>query len=89
MKPIVFSLFNNEIFSDAFKKNCDYEIGEIIFRQFPDEEMYIKINSEIKNRKVIFIGSLDHPDKKLLPLLFAAKTARALEATKIGLMRLI
>lgn len=86
MKPIIFSLFNNDFFADAIKKYCDYEIGEMVLHQFPDEETYIKINSDIRNRKVVFVGSLDYPNEKLLPLLFAAKTARDLEAKEIGLV---
>ncbi len=86
MKPLIFSLFDNETMANTIKKECDYEAGEIIFKQFPDKETYIKINSEVKDRKIIFIANLVHPDNKILPLLFAAKTARDLGAKEIGLI---
>ncbi len=86
MKTILFSLFDNEIISNAIKKECDFETGEIIFRKFPDKETYVKINSDVKGRKIVFVASLINPDVKILPLLFAAKTALDLGAKEIGLI---
>lgn len=86
MKPILFSLVDNGELLTDLAKETNYEIGEIILRSFPDEEIYIKINSEIKNRNIIFIESLERPNYKIVPLLFAAKTARDLGAKKIGIV---
>lgn len=86
MIPIVFSLFNNLNFAEAIKDTCNYEMGEISIRFFPDEEIYIKINSNVKNREVLFVASLDRPNSKFLSLIFAAETARDLGAKKITLV---
>lgn len=86
MRPVIFSLFDDSQFLKTFKEEGDYEIGDIIIRSFPDEETYIKINTDVKNRHVIFIASLNHPNNKLLPLIFAASTAKDLGAKKIGLV---
>lgn len=86
MKTTVFSLFDHAPLIEAFKKNNNYEIGKILLRQFPDEEIYVKIESDVKGRKILFVASLDRSNDKILPLLFAAKTARDLGAKEVGLI---
>lgn len=86
MNTITFALYSPAIDIKKMCKQLDYGIGEIEIRQFPDEESYIKINSYISNRQVIFFESLDKPNNKLLPLLFAAETARELGAKRVGLI---
>lgn len=83
---ILFFLPGNEILANqlAHKLNC--EMGSTTIRQFPDEESYVRIISEIEGKKVFIVCSLDRPDTKLLPLMFLAKTARQLGATKITLI---
>ncbi len=83
---IVFSLFSNQDLAKIIQKQCKYELGEITQHKFPDEETIIKINSNVSGRNVIFITSLNQPDTKLLPLLFAAETARSLGASSIKLI---
>lgn len=79
--PILFSLFDN-----AITLSFDHEPGNITFRQFPDQETYVQINSDLSNRHVIFIANLADPNPKILPLIFALKTARALGALHITLV---
>lgn len=86
MKPIIFTVFGNKKFSEKIAKVCDLEIGDITLHQFPDEETFVKINSEVKGRKIILFASLDHPNQKLLPLLFITRTVKELEAKKVGLL---
>jgi ribose-phosphate pyrophosphokinase len=84
--PLVFSLFNNENFVNAIHKTLDFEIGKMTFHDFPDEETVVRIDSPVKDREVIFIASLDRPNSKIAPLLFAAETAKELGATSVGLI---
>lgn len=86
MKPLLFSLYTPLLFLEKFKNSNQFELGNIEIRQFPDQETYVKFNSEVKKKQVIFIASLDRPNEKLLPLLFALKTARELGAQTIGLI---
>ncbi len=85
MKPILFSLFDNMSLVKKIPQGC-FEIGNLILRQFPDEETYIKINSAVKDRKVILMVSLDRPNAKLLPLLLVCETVKDLGATEVGLL---
>ncbi|RYY94718.1 MAG: ribose-phosphate diphosphokinase, partial [Comamonadaceae bacterium] len=47
---------------------------------FPDGESLVRIDRPVAGRCVVLAGSLDHPDGKTLPLLFAADAARELGA---------
>lgn len=83
--PIIFSLFDNYSLVTKIVNDLQFEIGDIILRAFPDEETYIKINSDLNDREVIFFTSLDRPNQKILPMLFFAKTAKFLGAKRVGL----
>ncbi len=84
--PILFSFFGNNYFAKSFHQALGYDLGNITLHQFPDEETIIKIDSLVLGREIIFIANLEHPNSKLLPLLFAAETAKELGAKKIGLI---
>ncbi|HAU1297238.1 TPA: ribose-phosphate pyrophosphokinase [Legionella pneumophila] len=86
MKPILFSLFDASGISRRLKEALQVEVGDVTLHGFPDTEWYVKINSEVKNRSLIVVDSLNQPDGKILPLLFFAKTAKELGAKKIGLI---
>jgi ribose-phosphate pyrophosphokinase len=83
--PIIFPLAHDDL-GKTIQKKCRYELGKITQHQFPDEETVIQIDSNVTGRDLIFITSLDRPNTKLVPLLFAAKTARSLGAEKITLV---
>lgn len=80
MKPIVFALPGNEVLVKSISKAIQADIGEAVIRQFPDGETYVRVLSEVKNRKTIMVCTLAHPDEKLLPLLFLSKTLKSLGA---------
>ena len=54
--------------------------------RFPDGETLVRIDAPVQGRCVVLAGSLDQPDGKLLPLLFAADAARELGAAQVGLV---
>lgn len=86
MSAILFSLGNK---TDLFNKillGINGKQGLASFHVFPDKEHYVKIDSDVKNREVIIIESLDKPDHKILPLLFLVKTAKDLGAKRVGLI---
>ena len=83
---VIFPFFGCEPLTLVIQSACRYEVGNITLHQFPDEEIVIKIDTNIRDRMVIFIASLDRPNAKLLPLIFAAETARSLGAAKVILI---
>lgn len=86
LSPIMFSLFGATDLVQSIQKSCHFELGKITAHQFPDEETVIKIDSNVQHRIVLFIDSLERPNHKLLPLLFAAETAKTLGARKVILI---
>lgn len=68
----------------AAQLRCDH--GDLALHRFPDGECLVRLDADVHGRCVVFAGSLDHPDGKTLPLLFAADAARELGAARIGLV---
>ncbi|RYF39125.1 MAG: ribose-phosphate pyrophosphokinase [Comamonadaceae bacterium] len=54
--------------------------------RFPDGETLVRLDAPVSGRCVVLAGSLDQPDGKTLPLLFAADAARELGAAQVGLV---
>ena len=80
MKPIVFALPGNEALAKSIAKAVQADLGESVIRQFPDGETYVRVLSDVKDRKTIMVCTLAHPDEKLLPLYFLSKTLKSLGA---------
>ncbi len=60
--------------------------GSVETRKFPDGETYLRLAADFSGRSVALVCSLDHPDAKFLPLVFAADAARDLGAASVGLV---
>ena len=85
-KYILFYLPDNKLFAETLATKLKVAIGSAEIRNFPDNESYIRIDSDVKNRNVILVCTFDHPNNKILPLLFFAKTLKELGANKIYLI---
>jgi ribose-phosphate pyrophosphokinase len=84
-EPIIFDFGHTAL----FKTLCDKQKalpGKYEIHTYPDEETLIKILTPVHHKKVILLTSLDRPNPKLIPLLFAADTLRTLGATQVGLI---
>ena len=86
MKPIVFALPGNEAMAGRLVGLLDAERGELVVRGFPDGESYVRLVTGCSGAPVLMVATLDRPNDKVLPLLFAADTARDLGATSVGLV---
>ncbi len=86
MEKIFLALPGNEELALSLSNKCHAELGKVLFHQFPDEETYIKLESDVKDKEVILVCTLNHPDKKLLPLYFLSQTAKDLGAGKVTLV---
>lgn len=86
VEKIFFALPGNEALTNALAKKCGAEVGDASIRRFPDGETYVKINSDVKNKKIIAVCTFNHPDDKILPLYFLTKTAKNLGAKYIHLV---
>lgn len=87
MKPILFTLFNDESSLCAELLNSgQFELGEADIRRFPDGESYARVTSQTKDRNIVIVANLHHPDEKFLPLLFLCQSLRDLQAKHITLI---
>lgn len=85
-KYILFSLPGNSELTKKLSSKLAIEVGKAEIRTFPDKESYIRIHSKIRNKTVFLVCTLAHPNNKLLPLVFLAKTLKELGANKICLV---
>jgi ribose-phosphate pyrophosphokinase len=83
---IVFALPGNETLAGALATQTGATAGVLAIRRFPDGETYLRFDTPVSGCKVVLACSLHHPDNNIMPLLFAASTARELGAREIGLV---
>ena len=86
MKPTVIPLPGNAAVARSLAGTLDADVGACEIRRFPDGESYVRLDTAVEARHVVLVCSLDRPDEKFLSLAFAAKTARDLGATSVGLV---
>jgi ribose-phosphate pyrophosphokinase len=85
-RTLLISMPGNERLTAQLAGQVDCETGELDTRQFPDGETYLRFATELNKRSVAIACTLAHPNEKILPLIFAAATARELGASKVGLV---
>lgn len=76
----------NAAFGDLLLPKLSAAPLPIEWRHFPDGESYLRFVGECRNRDIAVVCTLNDPDTKSLPLLFAARTARELGAERVGLI---
>jgi ribose-phosphate pyrophosphokinase len=84
--PILLPLPGNEPLAQSLARRTNWGAGGLETRKFPDGETYLRMEMTVAKKSVALICTLDRPDTKVLPLLFAADTARELGATRVGLV---
>jgi ribose-phosphate pyrophosphokinase len=84
--PLFVGLPGNEAMTRALAQARDGDTGELELHAFPDGETYLRYLTDPAGRHVVIVCTLDRPDGKFLPLIFAAATARELGAANVGLV---
>lgn len=70
---IVFAYPGNEHLSQKICDKKGYEHGQVVWRNFPDNESYVRVKSDVKNKNVIVLCSLNNPNEKIIPLIFFSR----------------
>jgi len=83
---LILALPGNEALAKKLATERHCLVGDILVRQFPDGESYVRLDTPVAGQDVIIVCTLDRPDSKLLPLLYLADVVRAEGASKIGLV---
>jgi ribose-phosphate pyrophosphokinase len=86
LKPVIFHYDAGRDLLQSLARKIDCELGEVERPQFPDGESYVRLRTPVEDRDVMLLSSLDGPDAKTLPLLFAADAARNQGARCMGLV---
>lgn len=86
MRPLLVSLREDDPLAQPLAVAIGGEVARRTLRRFPDGETYLRYDTPTAGRSVVLLCSLDRPDDKTLPLLFAAATARDLGAASVGLI---
>jgi ribose-phosphate pyrophosphokinase len=76
----------NEKVAAALAARVGAELGAIEIRRFPDDEIYLRLASDIGGKRVDIVCTLARPDPQFLSLVFAAETARELGAESVHLI---
>lgn len=85
-RTLVFDLFGHAALADALARAAGAERGRLTVRRFPDEESYLRYESDVRERDVVLAANLARPDGHIPALLFAAATAKDLGARSVALM---
>ena len=86
MTGVLFTLSGATQLAEGLARELQIEQGEIEQRHFPDGEAYLRLMTPVGDRNVVLLCTLDQPNQKILPLVFAADAARRLGARNVGLI---
>lgn len=86
MRPLLVAMPQNEKLTNDLAATLGWDTGRLEIRAFPDSETYLRFIDSPANRPVALICTLCQRNEKVLPLLFAAATARELGASKVGVV---
>jgi ribose-phosphate pyrophosphokinase len=86
MSPMIAALPGNEPLTRALAELLGCEPVELEHRRFPDGESYVRLHADPAGASLMLVATLDRPDEKLPPLLFAADLMRDMGAARVGLV---
>lgn len=84
--PLIIAMPGNEAMTKSLMQFLGVEIGQVELRAFPDGETHLQFLTDLSGRALIIVCTMNRPNEKILPLLFAAATARELGASNVGLV---
>ena len=86
MSTICFSFPDDAQFGDALARTLGSERGVLDIHTFPDGETRVSLHGECAQRDVLVVCSGHGANQNAMPLYFAAETARAMGARRVGLV---
>ena len=83
---IIIGCSNSKNLARKIAKELKAEYSELITKHFPDGELYIKFETDLKNKEIVLIQTLHPANEQLLEVLLAGYTAKDLGAKKVTLV---
>ena len=84
--PLLVDLADHPGLAASLAASLAAPLAEVEQRSFPDGESYLRYLTPLDGRDAVLLCSLDRPNVKIAPLLFAAGAARAQGAGSVGLV---
>ncbi|RON22469.1 MULTISPECIES: ribose-phosphate diphosphokinase [Pseudomonas] len=86
MNPLLFCLDANLALQTGLAARARLQPAACQRRQFPDEESYVRVLSDVQGRDAVVLCSLHRPDTLFIPLCLLMETLRELGARSVGLV---
>lgn len=85
-KPVFIAMPGNETKASRLAAMAQGEVCPLEMHTFPDGEVCPRLMQNVSNRSVAIVCTLNQPNGKVLPLVFAADAARQQGACEVGLI---
>ncbi|MEZ0393994.1 MAG: ribose-phosphate diphosphokinase [Desulfurococcaceae archaeon] len=83
-KPLVLGGTNGEHLAVEIASAAGYELGSVEVKRFPDDELYIRVMSEVSGRDVVYVNSLQRGvNDSLVETLYTLDTLKDLGARRV------
>lgn len=86
MTAVMLAFPDDRALAAAVAARLAMPMGRLHWRHFPDGESLVAIDEDLASREVVLFATQRDPDRKALPLRFAARTAREFGARRVGLV---
>jgi ribose-phosphate pyrophosphokinase len=84
---IILSLKNSEKIARKIATSMKAPLSKVVVSSFPDGDIYVKFNCDVKNKKVVIVESFQpNSTGALMNILFTAQNAKSLGAKKVILV---
>jgi ribose-phosphate pyrophosphokinase len=83
---VVAAMPGNETMARALADRLHGRVAEIEVHRFGDGETSVRFPMPVPGATVAVVSTMDRPDAKFLPLVFAAQAARDMGAARVGLV---
>lgn len=83
---LIYACPGNETMADALASHLKARRGIAVWHRFPDGETLVRIDTPPEGEQACLVCTLNDPDPKIPPLLFAAETLRNMGASRVGLV---
>lgn len=86
MTLLIAALPGNDAMAAKLAALLNAQLIALEIHQFPDEETLVRIPTSIVGHELALVCSLDRPNRKFLPLVFASAAAKNTGAARVGLI---
>ncbi len=83
---LIIGCSNSKKLAKSISSILKVKYSELTVKHFPDKELYIKFEAEVKNEEVVLVQTLKPANEAILEIILACNTAKELGAKKVTLV---